>query len=151
MKFILKKFRELDTYELYEILKLRTEVFVVEQKCPYQEVDGLDLDSYHFIGRNNRGEICAYLRIPLKGISYEHVSIGRVLVSEKYRGKGYARELMLRALDIISNEMKEERVIISAQAYLEDFYNSFGFNPISDVYLEDGIEHIKMEYLNGQS
>ncbi|RKQ12092.1 GNAT family N-acetyltransferase [Ureibacillus endophyticus] len=143
MNFQLKTFNELTTTELYNILKERTDVFVVEQNCPYPEVDGKDLQSYHLFKEEN-GEIIAYLRILPPGVSYPELSIGRVLVKEDYRGQKLAQQMMEQALSYITSELKETTVKIQAQHYLEDFYRSFGFEVISEVYLEDGIPHIDM-------
>lgn len=145
MKVVLKKFDEFNIYELYEILKIRSEVFVVEQNCAYQDIDGADLNSYHLIGIEN-DEICAYLRIPFKGITYDKTSIGRVIVPKNSRGKGYAKKIILRAIEVITNEMCETEIEISAQLYLKDFYESLGFKVSSNPYLEDGIEHIHMNF-----
>lgn len=143
MNFQLKTFDELTTTELYKILKERTDVFVVEQHCPYPEVDGKDLQSYHLFKEEN-GEIIAYLRILPPGVSYSELSIGRVLVKKEYRGQHLARQMMQEALTFISNVLKVNTVKIQAQQYLQDFYSSFGFKVISEVYLEDGIPHIDM-------
>lgn len=143
MEIILKRFEELDIEEIYEILKLRAEVFVVEQNCPYQDCDGKDKNSYHiFIKEDNI--ILGYLRVIDKGISYDETSIGRVVVNPKYRGQGIARKLMMKALEFIDNSLREEVIKISAQEYLLNFYKSLGFVKVSDVYLEDGIPHIEM-------
>ena len=143
MVFTLKTFDELTTTELYNILKERTAVFVVEQQCPYPEVDGKDLQSYHLYKEEN-GEILAYLRILPPGVSYTELSIGRVLVKKEYRGQRLAQELMTEALHFIHEELKETTVKIQAQDYLRNFYASFGFEPISDTYLDDGIPHVDM-------
>lgn len=141
----IKSFSELDIYELYEILRLRNEVFVVEQKCPYQDCDEKDKASYHvFIKQNDK--IIAYLRVINKGISYNEISIGRVVVDKFHRGKGYARDNMRTAIEFIENKLKENTIRISAQHYLLDFYKSLGFIEVSEVYLEDGIPHIEMLY-----
>lgn len=141
----LKKFEELKVEEIYKILKIRTEVFVVEQQCAYQDCDGKDEKSYHLY-LQNQGEIAGYLRILPKGVSFNELSIGRVLVNKSYRGKGIAREMMLKALDFIEKELKETEVKISAQVYLIDFYRSLGFKETSKEYLEDNIPHIDMIY-----
>jgi ElaA protein len=139
----LKKFEELTNIELYHLLKERTLVFVVEQNCPYLEVDGKDPFSYHLFKEEN-GEIIAYLRIVPPGVSYEEASLGRVLVKKEYRGKGLAVELIQKGLDFIHNELKETTVKIQAQDYLRKFYGSFGFQSISETYLEDDIPHVDM-------
>ncbi|MEJ8554818.1 GNAT family N-acetyltransferase [Tepidibacter sp. Z1-5] len=145
MIWVLKKFEELKIEELYKILQVRSEVFVLEQQCLYQDCDGKDEKSYHLFLEDN-GEILSYLRIILRGISYDEVSIGRVLVAKDRRKKGLAREMMLIAINFIERKLNEQSIRISAQMYLVDFYKSFGFKEVSDVYLEDGIEHVEMLY-----
>jgi ElaA protein len=141
----IKKFSELTTKELYEILKVRAEVFVVEQNCVYQDLDSKDEVSYHlFLEDNSR--IIAYLRILPKGISYPEISIGRVLTKAAYRKNGLSKEIVQKAIDFIIDILEEKEIKISAQAYLQKFYTSFGFEPTSGIYLEDGIEHIEMLY-----
>lgn len=148
MQWYIKEFKELDTNEIYEILKLRSEVFIVEQQCVYQDIDGKDDSSYHLFALD-KGMIAAYLRILEKGSSYNEISIGRVLIAKNYRGKGLGRELMLKAIDFIDNTIKEDAIRISAQEYLVKFYRNLGFDIVSDVYLEDGIPHIEMLYKKG--
>lgn len=143
MSWKLKKFNDLTNMELYTLLQERTSVFVVEQNCPYLEVDGKDPQSYHLFKEEN-GEIIAYLRILPAGISYQEASIGRVLVKKEYRGQGIAEELLRRGLDFIHQELKETTVKIQAQDYLRKFYGSFGFQAITETYLEDNIPHVDM-------
>lgn len=144
----LRKFQELSNRELYRILQIRSEVFVVEQECVYQDIDNKDLDAYHCFIENDQNGIIAYVRLLDKGVSYpDGCSIGRVLVDASYRRKGYASRLMNTVIDFAFNELKEDKIVISAQRYLIDFYASFGFTPTGQGYLEDGIPHIKM-YLN---
>ncbi len=145
MNWVLKKFEELNIEELYKILQMRSEVFVLEQECPYQDCDGKDEKSYHLFLEYN-GNILCYLRIIPKGISYDEMSIGRVLVSKDRRKKGLSREMMLIAIDFIERKLNEKSIRISAQKYLVDFYKNFGFKEVSDVYLEDEIEHVEMLY-----
>jgi ElaA protein len=145
MKWEMKKFNELTGEEVYEILKLRNEVFVVEQQCIYEDCDDKDKKSYHLFGEEN-GEIVAYLRILEKGISYNEISIGRVLTNKMHRGKGIANEMMLNAIDFIENNLSEKTIRISAQQYLLRFYSRLGFVKVSEVYLEDDIPHIEMLY-----
>ncbi|GGA84509.1 GNAT family N-acetyltransferase [Ornithinibacillus halotolerans] len=144
MELNIKKFEELTTNELYMILKARTDVFVVEQNCPYPELDNLDQSSLHlYCGSNSN--IGAYLRIIPKGVKYKDaVAIGRVLVVEKHRRNGIAREMMEKALEFITEVIKEETIKIQAQVYLKSFYQSLGFEQISDIYEEDSIPHIDM-------
>ena len=145
MNYVIKKFEDLTTNELYEILRVRAEVFVVEQDCVYQDLDLKDQKSYHLYCEEN-GEIVSYLRVIPCGISHSEVSIGRVLTREEYRKKGISRELMNRAIAFITEELGEREIRISAQAYLLGFYSSLGFTQVSDIYLEDGIEHAEMLY-----
>ncbi|MHA7098812.1 GNAT family N-acetyltransferase [Priestia aryabhattai] len=143
MSWKLKKFDDLTNIELYNLLKERTLVFVVEQNCPYLEVDGKDPFSYHLFKEDN-GKIVAYLRIVPEDVAYQEISIGRVFVKKEYRGQGIADELLKKGLDFILNELKETTVKIQAQEYLRKFYISFGFQAISETYLEDNIPHIDM-------
>lgn len=145
MNWELKKFEELEAEEIYEILKIRNEVFIVEQKCPYQDCDGKDEKSYHLY-LQNEGKIIAYLRILKRGVSYDEISIGRVLVHKNYRGKGIAREMLIKAINFIETNLKEKEIRIQAQSYLLNFYRSLGFKEISKKYLEDNIPHIDMLY-----
>lgn len=147
MNWQMKKFTELKLHEMYEILSLRSKVFVVEQECPYQDCDGRDEHSYHLFCEEN-GKITAYLRIIEKGISYDKISIGRVCVDKDYRSRGIAREMMTKAITFVRESLKENEIKIQAQAYLIDFYKSLGFREISEEYLEDNIPHIDMLYKN---
>ena len=145
MNWKLKKFEELKTEEIYNILQLRTEIFIVEQECAFQDCDGKDQDAYHlFLEDNNK--VVAYVRILKKGVSYDQVSIGRVVVRKDYRGKNIAREMMLKAMDFIKENLNETEIKIQAQAYLFKFYGSLGFTQVSEEYLEDNIPHIDMLY-----
>lgn len=143
MNWNLKKFSEMTTEELYEILKLRNEIFVVEQQCAYQDCDNKDKKALHLFLRD-KDEIIAYLRILEKGVSYNEISIGRVAIDKKYRGKGLAREMMLVVLKYIDENLHEREIRISAQAYLVKFYKSLGFCEVSEQYLEDNIPHVEM-------
>ena len=143
MNWKIKRFDELTTTELYEILRVRAEVFVVEQTCVYQDLDEKDKKAYHLFCEKN-GEIVAYLRILDKGVSYPEISIGRVLTRETNRRTGLAREMMQKAISFVEEELSEMQIRISAQLYLKQFYESLGFLITSEVYLEDDIEHIEM-------
>lgn len=145
MQWEIKAFDQLSLQELYTILTLRTNVFVVEQACPYPEVDGKDPNCLHLLGTIN-GELVAYLRILPAGLRYDEVSIGRVVVKPSHRGKGLGRLMMEQAIHCITNVWKESQIKIGAQAYLEKFYQSLGFKPVSEVYLEDDIPHLDMLY-----
>lgn len=147
MNWEIKKFNELRGEEVYDILKLRSEVFVIEQQCIYQECDGKDNKSYHLFAKEN-GQIIAYLRILEKGVSYNEISIGRVLTDQKFRSKGLAKQMMLRAIEFIENCLNEKTIRISAQEYLLNFYSSLRFTKVSEGYLEDNIPHVEMLYKN---
>lgn len=137
-------FLELDTDQLYAILKVRQEVFVIEQKCFYLDTDDVDQVSYHVIGRDEQGAIIAYARLIPAGVSYAEVSMGRVLVVEKERGKGLGRQLTQRCLDEATRIWGAQPLRLSAQAYLVKFYEDFGFNTVGEEYLDAGIPHIEM-------
>lgn len=137
-----KTFEQLTTTELFEIYKVRTAVFVVEQNCPYQEVDDKDLQAVHFFAKNAKN-LTAYCRlIPAE----DGVHIGRVLVAKENRGSGLARELVQKAMDYCSVHFSTQPIHAQAQSYLQGFYESFGFKAVSGVYLEDGIPHLDMVY-----
>lgn len=145
MNWHLKTFEELTTKELYEILRARAEVFVVEQNCVYQDLDLKDQKSYHMFSEEN-GEIITYVRIIEKGVSYAEMSAGRLLTREDNRGKGLSRETVEKLIDFVVHRLGETKIRISAQLYLLKFYESVGFVKTSDVYLEDEIEHVQMLY-----
>ncbi|TCD45445.1 GNAT family N-acetyltransferase [Streptococcus sp. X16XC17] len=143
MEFYLKRFEELSLDELYGILAVRSEVFVVEQECAHQDIDGSDQVSLHLFAIDSE-QVVAYLRILPPGVTFTEASIGRVLVKESYRSNGLARPMMQRAIDFIFEDMQENRIQISAQTYLKYFYASLGFEAVSEAYLEDGILHMDM-------
>lgn len=143
MNWHIKKIEDLSNKELYNILKLRSEVFVVEQTCPFLDPDGKDFKALH-IFLEEEGEVLAYARLFQKGIVYNEASIGRVVVNPDYRTYGYGKLLMERAIKYIFEEMNETEIKIQAQSYLYNFYSSFGFIPISEEYPEDDIPHIDM-------
>jgi len=145
MGLFIRKIEELTITELYRILKLRSEVFVVEQNCVYLDPDGADEKAYHvFI--EEKGEIQAYCRILGKGITFPEIAIGRVVVKKTARGKGYSKTLMQAAMRFVEEALGEKEIQIAAQAYLIKFYGALGFVAISEEYLEDGIPHINMIY-----
>ncbi|MCQ4636582.1 GNAT family N-acetyltransferase [Anaerovorax odorimutans] len=145
MKIIIKQFHELNTEELYQILKLRSDIFVVEQNCVYPDCDGRDRYAHHlFVEQNNH--VVGYLRILEKGQTFDQIAIGRLVVRADYRGIGLARHMMNKALLFIDEYLHEKVVRLSAQQYLVGFYESLGFRSISEGYVEDGIPHIDMEY-----
>lgn len=138
-----KPFRDLTVYELYAILRLRLEVFVVEQNCPFQDADNKDQHCYHLCGWNN-DVLVAYVRIVPPGISYEEPSIGRVVTSAAHRGAGTGRALMEKGMEHCRLLFGPTSIKIGAQLYLKKFYESLGFVQSGEVYLEDDIEHIEM-------
>jgi len=140
----IKSFDELTTLELYVVIQLRLDVFCVEQNCPYQDADGKDLKCFHLMGIDEDGDLVAYSRIVPPGISFEEVSIGRVVTSKKARGTGAGKELMMRSIEFIEKKYGKVPVRIGAQCYLIKFYSGFGFRIASDEYLEDNIPHIEM-------
>ncbi|OLO39077.1 GNAT family N-acetyltransferase [Alkalihalophilus pseudofirmus] len=145
MDWKMKSFEELTNLEVHNILKERTNVFVVEQSCAYHEVDGYDLVSHHLF-KENDGDVIAYLRILPSNSKYEECSIGRVIVKKEYRRTGLAKDMLTRAIEIIENELNETKIKIQAQQYLEHFYGTFGFKTVSEVYMEDDIAHVDMVY-----
>lgn len=145
MHWKIKNFNELSTEELYKILQLRSEVFVVEQECIYQDCDKKDINAIHLFCIEN-GEVIATLRILNKGVSYDEFSIGRVAVKKEYRRKQLGRKSMEMAINYIEETYGNNPIRISAQCYIKDFYKSLGFIEVSDIYLEDDIPHIEMLY-----
>lgn len=143
LKWKLNYFKELSTEELYTILQLRNEVFVVEQNCVYQDADGKDSISFHLSGWDG-GNLVAYCRILPPGVSYKEASIGRVVSSPQYRNKGYGKQLMNEAIIHTLAQFECNTIKISAQLYLQKFYEQLGFVKMSDSYLEDNIPHIEM-------
>jgi ElaA protein len=144
VNWILKRFEDLNSTELYAILRLRNEVFVLEQNCVYMDTDNIDQRSWHFCGWND-DKLLAYTRIIPAGICYEDPSIGRVVVSSAHRKEGLGRELMTRSIEQTFGLFGHSSISIGAQVYLEQFYTSLGFESYGDRYLEDGIPHIKMQ------
>jgi len=138
-----KKFSQLSLEELYYLLQLRSEVFVVEQDCVYQDIDGKDQKALHVIGKKD-DSIIAYTRIFKPGDYFKEASIGRVVVSENQRYLKYGHQLITASVSAIEDAFHTKEIKISAQKHLEKFYNNLGFKTIGDSYLEDGIPHIAM-------
>jgi ElaA protein len=136
-------FNDLSLAELYAILELRSEVFVVEQNCVFQDMDNKDQFCYHLMGWEE-GRLLAYTRLVPAGKSYPEMSIGRVVTSPKGRGRGLGKELMQQSILQCNNLFGPGTIRIGAQLYLLTFYKSLGFEPQGEMYLEDGIEHIEM-------
>jgi ElaA protein len=143
LNWLLKRFDELTPYQLYAILQLRNEVFVVEQNCVFQDADDKDQNSYHLMGFLDN-KLVAYTRLVPAGEVYEQASIGRVVTSPSVRRGGAGKLLMQQSIDSLYNLFGKVPIKIGAQLYLQRFYESFGFERISAIYLEDGIEHIYM-------
>tara|TARA_R110000787_G_C13427182_1_gene445322 strand:+ start:1430 stop:1870 length:441 start_codon:yes stop_codon:yes gene_type:complete len=143
MNVTIKTFNELSTAELYEILQLRSEIFVVEQDCVYQDIDGKDQKALHVIGILE-GEIIAYTRCFKAGDYFKEASIGRVVVKESQRKFKRGNQIMNSSIEAIENHYHTKTIKISAQCYLNKFYTNLGFNSIGEEYLEDGIPHIAM-------
>lgn len=139
----IKTFDEITTPELYAVIKARIDVFVVEQDCPYPDLDDYDQKAIHLWAEKD-GEVLAYCRIFDKGIKYPETSIGRVVTTEKARGTGLGKQLINYALEVIENRLMTSEVRISAQDYLLRFYVGFGFRDTGKKYLEDNIPHTEM-------
>ena len=138
-------FQQLDTIQLYKLLKLRSEVFVVEQDCVYQDVDDKDIESYHVLMQTNDGLLTAYARLLPIGLSYPNcAAIGRVVTSPKMRGNGLGRKLMQFCIQEIKRLWPNQEVKLQAQSYLTNFYESLNFRVVSEEYLEDNIPHTAM-------
>lgn len=147
LKWQWSQFNELTLFELYEILKLRQRVFIVEQNCPYLDADGLDLKGVHLLGWDlieKRDCLVACVRILPAGTRFEEISIGRVVTAPEVRRTGVGKKMMKEAIIRTRNHYGHLPIRISAQMYLEKFYNEVGFKKVSDPYLEDGIPHIEM-------
>lgn len=145
INFRCKPFYELTALQLYAIMALRQEVFVVEQNCPYLDADGKDLKGWHLMGYDDDGQLVAYARLLPKGVSYEnHASVGRVVTTANIRGQGVGRKLMKNAMDYVEQLFPGDNIKISAQTYLRGFYESLGFVVSGEEYLEDGIPHFPM-------
>ncbi len=145
MQWITLTFRQLSTRQLYDLLRLRTDVFVVEQKCPYPELDGHDLhpETRHVLGYRD-DKMTAYARILPAGLTYPEMSIGRIVTARTERGNGCGGELVKHALRQAQEVWPDTPITIGAQYHLRQFYRQHGFEEISEEYLEDGIPHIDM-------
>ena len=143
MNIVIKYFHELTTQELYNILQLRSEVFVVEQNCIYQDIDGKDQKAVHIFFTENNKTI-AYSRIFNEGEYFENPSIGRVVVEKENRGTELGKKIMMEGEKYIKETFTNKKIEISAQKYLKDFYSELGYEFTGNEYLEDGIPHIRM-------
>ena len=149
MSFIFKTFQGLSVNELYDLLKLRAEIFVVEQNCVYNDLDDFDKEAVHVFYVEN-GEIIATARLLKPGARFADFSIGRVVVKKEKRGTGLGKALMNAAIEYCITEWNAEKIKISAQQYLKRFYEELGFLVTTGMYLEDGIPHIGMVYKANQ-
>jgi len=136
-------FTDFTVKELYEVLQLRSEVFVVEQDCVYQDIDFKDQKALHVMGYKNE-KLVAYTRVFKRGDYFDEASIGRVVVQQNERKYGYGHDLIKESINVIETQLGTSTIHISAQTYLEKFYSTHGFAKTGEGYLEDGIPHIKM-------
>tara|TARA_Y100000782_G_scaffold65428_1_gene71412 strand:+ start:1635 stop:2075 length:441 start_codon:yes stop_codon:yes gene_type:complete len=143
MTIEIKAFNELTLDSLYEVLQLRAEVFVVEQNCPYQDVDGKDQKAMHILGYHKE-QLVAYTRVFKPGYYFDNASIGRVVVKENARQYGFGKDIMKASITFIEDTLDLSTIELSAQTYLKKFYNDLGFQEIGEGYLEDNIPHIRM-------
>ena len=143
MTIEIKAFNELNLNSLYEVLQLRAEVFVVEQNCPYQDVDGKDQKAMHILGYHKE-QLVAYTRVFKPGYYFDNASIGRVVVKENVRQYGFGKDIMKASIAFIEDTLDLSTIELSAQTYLKKFYNDLGFQEIGEGYLEDDIPHIRM-------
>jgi ElaA protein len=141
-----KSFQELSVEEFHDIIALRIQIFIIEQDCPYQEVDGKDKLAYHLFFKNEKNEVIAVTRILPQGISYDEVAIGRVVVNDNYRGTGLGNQLMSDSMKFVKEKFGDVPVRLSAQKHLEKYYGNHGFESTGKEYLEDGIPHVEMLY-----
>lgn len=145
LEYTLINFSDLSKEDLYDIMRLRQEVFVVEQNCPYLDADGKDKNAWHLMGKSADGALMTYARLLDEGVSYTgYASIGRVINAQKIRGTGAGKELMRVAIENMGRLYPQWPVKIGAQSYLKRFYEHFGFHDIGVHYLEDGIPHMEM-------
>jgi ElaA protein len=143
MTWTTKTFDQLDVQTLYDILAARQDVFIVEQHCPFHEIDRIDLYCHHLMAWTGN-DLAAYARIVPPGLRFNEPSIGRILTSSDFRSSGLGRELLHRAIDLTQQLFPGQNICLSGQLYLDKFYREFGFQPVSQIYLEDDIPHQDM-------
>lgn len=146
IKWCCKSFADLDVLTFHNIIQLRIDVFVIEQRCAYRDLDNKDLKSHHVYGLNSKNEVIAHARLLPKGVSYEFLSIGRVVVHPDYRKFGIGHQLMNYCMAQMKAVFGDDIIKISAQAHLQKFYNEHNFITITEEYMEDGIPHVGMLY-----
>lgn len=145
MVWLHKSFNELSLQQLYDVLQLRQAVFCVEQNCPYNDLDGLDQISDHImVYTANKDKLLAYARIVPPNINNTYASIGRIITAEEIRGQGVGKQLLEKSIAYLRQHLGRQPIHLSAQCYLIEYYRSFGFEPVGDMYLEDDIPHIAM-------
>ena len=144
IRWNLVAFEKLPALILYDVLRLRAEVFVVEQNCPYQDIDRRDVDALHLLGYGETGELAAYARLFDAGQCYDQASIGRVVVAPAYRRFGLGKLLMRQAIAHCHGAFGPQPILIGAQCYLDRFYTELGFTTVGEPYDEDGIPHQHM-------
>ncbi|BDB72253.1 ElaA protein [Comamonas thiooxydans] len=143
LRFKWSRMESMTAHELYEVIQARESVFVVEQQCAYQDADGADPHSWHLCVLLD-GELAAYARVVEAGVKYEEPSIGRVITLKEFRNLKIGRALVAEAIAFTESNFQGQGIRISAQAHLQNFYGSLGFQPVGDTYDEDGIPHIEM-------
>lgn len=146
----LKQYKDLSLDELYDLLKLRTEVFVVEQNCVFQDMDDKDQAAFHLMGWKE-GKLVAYSRLLAPGTAFSEMSIGRVITAASARRLNLGKELMDLSIVKIRELFGKSPIRIGAQLYLQKFYSSFGFSQVGEIYIEDGIPHIEMLLISNES
>ena len=146
IKFVWKNFEELSIDELYAVLHLRQEVFIVEQDCPYLDADNSDQNAFHLLCYEDN-KLIAYLRAFKPGVKYEGSSMGRIVTEINSRGLGLGKEITKEGVKFLNKEYPNQEIVISAQHRLKNFYTDLGFIPRGEVYLEDDIDHIQMYIL----
>jgi len=144
MNWTIKSFNELTLSEFHDIIQLRLDIFVVEQDCPYLDLDGKDKIAYHLFAKTEKGKTVAYTRLFAPGDYYDEAAIGRVVVHKDYRKDGLGFELMSRSIQEVASLFNSKSIKIGAQKYLQKFYESLGFLPTGHDYMEDGIPHMYM-------
>ncbi|KXO10601.1 ElaA protein [Moritella sp. JT01] len=148
MTWMCYRFSELSSLQLYDVLQLRAAIFVVEQDCAYQDIDGLDMhpDTRHILHYSTKGELLAYLRILAAGVSYPDVAIGRVVTATSARGQGLGHQLLERGISAAKSVWPDQDLYLSAQAHLQRYYQRYEFATVTAEYLEDGIPHVGMRW-----
>jgi ElaA protein len=148
MTWMCCRFNELSSLQLYDVLQLRAAIFIVEQNCAYQDIDGLDMhpDTHHLLHYSAAGELLAYLRILAAGVSYSDVAIGRVVTAESARGQGLGHQLLVEGMNAAKSLWPEQDLYLSAQSHLQHYYQRYGFVTVTVEYLEDEIPHVGMRW-----